>query len=1052
MIVQTGHSLENGGGRSSSGTKEPYQRDTAWATTTSPAPAQFHEIILSRKISFVPKYENSRPYSNFYPTLGIIATGESYAQLPTHNLMHRGFVAWARAQSGFEVTVPDNTPIRLFKLGKDVVMCLDSHAESWAQLSQDPSPQSQAQAQQLVLAYVNAAKEQLCTISSLGGKLVALGDSESREQLDFYGKIFSLGIQKGTHIHFSQIDDLAPIVNAYVDGKDYIIRLESLVERDSARINQILQHYETAIQMATARTKETGGRVILAADTGNQKIIAKRLGRLHQVEDGAEVGHTGAGFVGRALQESTAGRHLKSLSSGTRYFFTDDLARLVQLAELPVVDNLAENEKLAVIELHRSTLLSSITELTDFLTHLNRTRHPEGQIFLVQPDNQQLITDSREQRRWARRFAHVKALIERSTTDWHSEYTRVRDELDQIVQELRKSCHPAFHKIDVESPVFVRLVNRALRSDSTAMDLGEEVSTPLIPLEVGFFDPDLRGGKTFTVTSTHPIVQDVGRWLVSEEAANLLTGAGAKLLPLNADYIVAYRPARPISQEVHPTNFIGRFGHTEPKEAFVLEWGTTERERWVIDSNVWSPSELTKRASRIRANSSKRGTSALPETTLCGLLEGPPSTPGRLTWTTQEISWHITDFKQWQHRLFDAVLSAMPETKVKLAPPYSLASIQEGPMSDDFRIRPYVDGRRLDLMRFTEWDVTRLERVLEMEADLMAAGIIAQLPHLPQHDIIISASRNDKAINGLTYLSPGESFCHSSSRDHAEYLEQIVPVLCGNAIARLVAQIGYASASETVKVQQKRLIDLCIARIKRRLTELTDSSGDEDSPSAKILAEFGQAMRSGDNCNAYRPPMLQIGRFVPTSSALLTMTNKQLQNVVVKIQKFTLAELGLIRVIAPATENNEDAATCATAISSLIGRHVSEGNKSRRVIKGLAHLRKDLNEISIIERAWYITLLDVHMRMDELHRKKVLGKAINRAFDSTRTAEDFYNELTSTASELDITFETTTALYQALSGLKAAYQADDCSAQKRTQLDKILKGMPTFKRIVTSNT
>ena len=1047
MIVGAGNDIERDGW-GSPGAGGPARRDKAWATTTEAAPAKFHEITLRREFSFVPKNEKSIRYSNVYPTLRIIATGESYAQLPTHNLMHRGFVAWVRAESGFDVTVPDNTPIRLFKLGKDVVMCLDSHAESWAKLSKDLSPQSQAQAGQLVQAYVNTAKAQLSKISPHGGKVVALGDSQA--EINFFGKIFTTSIPASTAISFSQTDDMTPIVNAFVDGKDYIIRLESLVESDLANIEELLAHYETAIQMATARVTQTGVRVILAADTGSQKLIAKLLGRLHQVENGAEVGYTGAEFIRRAIQESAAGCHLKNLSSGTRYFFAEDLGKLVQMAELPEVDSLDQEDRAGEIEKHRSSLLASITELTHFLTNKNKHGNPEGQIFLVRPENQQIVTDNQAQQSWADRFADIRTSIESSQANWQNEFRRIKGELRTVVQELRDACHPAFHKIDLSSPVFVRLVNRALRNDSTALDLGEEVSTPLIPLEVGFFDPNRRGGKTFIPTTQHPIVQVIGRWLVTEEAENLLAKAGAQLLPRDADYIVAYRPARPISQEVHPTKFIDRFGHTEPKEAFVLEWGTATgiRERWVIDSNVWSPAELKKRAARIGDNRSNRGKGAGSGETLLELLEPSTSDPNKTAWSAKEISGHIADFKGWQHRLFKTILSAMDDTQVRLAPPYSLASIQEGPMSDDFRIRPYVDGRRLDLFRFTEWDVTRLERVLEMEADLMAAGIIAQLPHLPQHDIIISADRKSKAINGLTYLSPGESFCHSSSKNPNEYLDKIVPVLCGNAIARLVAQIGYANSALTVKQEQIRLIDLCVSRIKQRLKELTEPGGGEDSPRARILADFEQAENSVDNGNGYRSPMLQIGRFVPTSSALLNMTTSQLNQVVKKIRLFGRAELALIQAIAPATDSNEDAAKCAAAISSLIGRHVSEGRKAREVIKGLADLRPNLSELSIIERAWYITLLDVDMRMGELHRKKDLGNAIKAAYTNSDAAEDFYNELTNTASELDITFETTTALFQALSGLRASSSSDDCSPAKRVQLAKILQKVPRFKSII----
>ncbi len=1048
VIVGTGNKWDKEGRWGSSGTEKSVQRDTSWAATTSAAPAKFHEIILSGEISFVPIAEKSIRYSNFYPTLGIIATGESYAQLPTHNTMHRGFVAWARAQSGFEVTVPDGGPIQLFKLGKDVVMCLDSHAEIWAKLSKDLSPQSQAQAGQLVLAYVNTANEQRSEISPQGGKVVALGDSEA--EIEFFAQIFATSISAYTTIFFSRTDDLTPIVNAYADGKDYIIRLESLVESNLANIEELLAHYETAIQMATARVTQTGGRLILAADSGSQKLIAKLLGRLHQVENGAEVGHTGAEFIRRAIQESAAGCHLKNLSSGTRYFFAEDLGKLVQMAELPEVDSLDQEDRAGEIEKHRSSLLASITELTHFLTNKNKHGNPEGQIFLVRPDNQQLVTDKQEQKIWAERFADIRDSIEASKVDWQNEYTRIKEELSTVVQQLRAACHPGFHKIDLNSPVFVRLVNRALRNDSNTLNLGEEVSTPLIALEVGFFDPHRRGGKTFIPTTNHPIVQDVGDWLITQEAAKLLGAAGAKLLPLDADYIVAYRPARPITQEFHPTKFIDRFGHTEPKEAFVLEWGTATgtRERWVIDSNVWSPAELKKRAERIRDNSSNRGKGAGSGETLLELLEPSASDPNKIAWSAREISGHIADFKRSQHRLFNAILSAMPETKVKLAPPYSLASIQEGPTSDDFRIRPYVDGRRLDLMRFTEWDVTRLERVLEMEADLMAAGIIAQLPHLPQHDIIISAERQGRTISGLTYLSPGESFCHSSSRNHEHYLDKIVPGLCGNAIARLVAQIGYASNSPTVQQDQGRLIKLCVGRIKQRLKELRDTRGGAESRRAKILMEFEHAASSTDDGNSNRSPILQIGRFVPTSVKLLNMTDHQLNGVIKQINLFARAELALIRGIAPATENNEDAATCATAISSLIGRHVSEGNKSRQVIKGLVNLRHDLHELSIIERAWYITLLDVHMRMDELDRKRELGTSIKEAFVKSEDANQFYNELTETAGELDITFETTTALHQALKGLAEAWQSVECSDAKRKLLAKILRKWSIFKDII----
>lgn len=983
---------------------------------------------------FAGRSENTLQWANFYPTLQTIAIGEQHAKYPTHGDVHAGFIAEMAKNPFFVAQLPNQDPIRAFPLGRDVIIPINDHEHLLKRVSKDEvSPEDVHSLRQILEGYRQAVTESAKIVKRSGGKIIAITDSASHTLM------YSLINDQQLHgsLACCESRELLPIVNGYVDGNKYIIRIEALSrDRSVQEIRQLAKLYEQTIRMATARAQECGGTVSLQADGDSQKLIAKLLNRLHQVDDPTQsVGEA----IRKSIKQSASGRYIYNANTGTRYYFADDILAIASQAKLGLEPHLSEAERGAAIAKHHQQFKTTMGELAQFLNSRNRMGNREGQVFLVDRSAQTVDNNAETLARFADQLDAVAATVENST-DWLNDQYRVSVELQDIVKELKSLSHPEFHGISLKSPRFIELVSRALRSESARIDLGEDFSTPLSAREFGFFQTDRYGNRQFAVTSQDPQLHALAAWLFSSDGLKALAVGGKTSQISKADYVSLYVPETPLTFEPHPTNFVRRFGHLEAK-SFVIEFGRIGQvpERWVIEENVWAPARWSERRT-------------LTVDKLMSQLD-------RLN-----LSLFVKDFKDAQYELFGALLSAMKNSPVALAPPYQWVSIPGlGPSEisiDNYRVRPFINGTRSDKVKFDEWSPVRLGPTIEMLGDLMAAGIIAQLPHLPRRDIILSKEPGKRAITGLTFLSPGESFCHSTrAKNMKEYLHDVVPRLYGNHVARWLAPIGNVEGSaegKDLRKIQHTLIESCVKRITDRLVELSKGTTPTGERIRDTLAHKMDdvAQRYSNEIAVWRPNELQMATFLPFSRRLLELRKSQIRSLGEAITKAAETELRLIDQIAPAPRKGADPKrwaevdACATAVSCLIEGHLSEASRLKEVNSGLKTLAQDLKQLSVVERTWYISILDVNMRISELKKKKEMGNIFSQAFNDARDEKQFYSIIQDRAPTITLSYETISSCYHAIAGLKESYKRLENNDPKRTQIARALKSLRPLGKII----
>jgi len=833
-----------------------------------------------------------------------------------------------------------------------------------------------------------------------------------------------------------------PSVSCLIDGGTFSLRIEAL--KDSCRYEQMYQlavKYERAIQMAEARAAEKGGRVVLEADSVSQQLMVKILGRMHQV---ANINTSDVKLISNAIRGDklpTDVRHVYDKNTGTRHFFVGDLEDLARKVPFNR-DAYPEDSPESALQKHRETIHATISQLARFLTGFNRAGSREGQLFIVDPNSGERVTSQDQLADYVVAITDLDSTVENSP-HWLQEEGHIVDCLVEVIRMIKTNCDPDFHAINTQSRRFVELVSQVLRDESSAEEPDRRFSTPLVPLEFGHFRHSTNGDKNFVATTTDPKLHDIANWLFQEEAKQFFDENHYPLKPSEADYICVFKPKTTLTFEPHPPDFIRRLGDV-PSESFVVEFGKLNGpvSRLILKDNEYRPSKWPGRDTPIVKK----------------LLESR---------SPLELAEWVRSFKETQHSLFKATLEAITGQRVSLAPRESWVSIygssadkmEQIEKSCNYRAIPWVDGPRSDLMNFRELIFLEQQTVVEMDADVSAVGILAGLPHLQRRDLIIHRDPATNSISGGTFLSATESFCHSTGNDVQEHLRNIIPTLYGNHIARRLAPLGYSSDVERPDLphqRQEQLIEVYTSRIRKVLLELSTDVAADGNGSKEVLLQALQSARKTHSSEPdwWRPEMFKPTTFLSFTSQLLNMQREEIDDACQKIAATARIELRLIKRIAPIPESGatvdelEQVERCAERVTSLIGTHLLKPDYLKKALNGLESLA-EATLLTILERTWYITVLDVNMRIEELHKKREATSVLTEIFDIARDGKEFYDLLKMGSLHIGLSYETLSACFEAVKGLKTVYHQVATDSDKFRQLQEILSKLQPLGKLIT---
>jgi hypothetical protein len=883
-----------------------------------------------------------------------------------------------------------------------------------------------SQASQIILTKQGSSANAASTIPNLRQwvniyphqGLIAIGDSyenyPTHDRVDegLKAQLLSENLFSG---HYNLSDPVA----GFRDGNKYIVRIDGLndsIFKDysssnaqiasgaSERIKEQLLRYEAAIRLATLKAEESGGKVILQADLESQQLIAKVLGRLHQVDrDYLNVGPEG---LRKKIQSFGGLPHIYDNNKGTRYFFLNDLESFAQ--------NIAKNESQEEIQ-------RTLSELVHFLTDRNPQGYRHGKPFLVEPNGKKVVLNEKVYQDFAKEVEKAFNLVSRdASAGW--ETVRVSSSLALVKSiEALKEVYPYFHSIDLDSSEFVNLFCANLQRSSSKLDLGEEFSTPLSAQELGRFAIDKNGERVFEVLTEDLELTKLANWLASNQGGDDLADLGAAIRPSEADYITCYTPDTPLTFEPHPTEFVKRYGHLEPR-SYVIEFGRAgdAPERWVIEENVWSSENWQKRNTRAARELINR-------------------------FSTAELSIAVKQVKDDQQRLLGTLLA---DPSAQLAEEYqwrTIPSPQESLLHlYNYRIRRFVPGKRADDIRLSQLNALELAKLMDPLGHLIAAGIIGQLPHLPRRDTIVNTTPEGRST--LTLLGPGESFCHSHrSKSISEYLNDFVPQMYGNLIAQWLLPVSRATSDFEAEVRsstRRTLLKQCLKAMRKALKSATSRDttvGREFRDKIEQIYERQTRLRGKDPL----PKELNLATFLSFTEKILRIGKEDIGRISARIARATMKELALIDRLAPpalgcsSIDQWSAVEECSTAASSLIERHLPEAKKFRRTIDLLNDISTQYDLLSVREKAWFISILDVGTRAKELGMRSILATLVKGAISESANERDFYRRYTGIGEDLDLPYEAVVAYYRAVIGLKTALQNEKLrsgAAERRKQL------------------
>jgi hypothetical protein len=829
--------------------------------------------------------------------------------------------------------------------------------------------------------------------------------------------------------------NLSNVVAGFRDGNKYIVRIDGLGDYSFSNLNHPdneiaagaakeilaqLKRYEAAIQLAETFASKSNGEVILQADFESQKLVAKILGRLHQVDqDFLSAGQAG---LSKKIQFFNGIPHIYDNNRGTRYFFLKDLKDFAERISLERstaqdIDNPA---------LHLNNIKQTLSILVHFFTDSNPQGYPHGRPFLIEKNGIKLVSDESVYSSFAKTIEECSTKVASASPDsWYTTSYQISHELQEHIQKL-SMAYPKFNSIDLSSVDFVQTLYSMLSKGNSKLDLGKDFSTPLAAQPLGRFVLLPDGSRRFDIKSEDSRIRNIANYLVGEMGSAEFLKQGAKILPSDAAYITCLTHTNtPLTAVSHQAKHIKDFGHIDPK-TYVFAWGQLNHpeEVWIFKEDVWDEESWTHRNTD----------------TVAKLLS-------RLT--PSELSDEVKLFESHRYQLSKLLLTGSVNTD--LADSSFSVSVQE----KNYDVTRFVPGERGDRFKYEGPKDRRLLSIMEPLGNLIAAGIISQRPNLHRRDTIIQESIDEKIA--LTLLGPGESFSHSHrAKDIKEYLDDFVPQMYGNLLAQWLTPIARMTTEFDTSIRDRTrqvYIAQCLKQVSQRLISFASDS----SPEAM---QFRDGIREIKREKIYRlllrAPVkeLDITRHLKFTEKILNIDKEEVRELCRRIAKATLKELILIDKLAPPPRANASVAEwrafeeCAIAVSSLIERHLPEAKKFRRTIDQLHSVYKRYDLLTVPERTWYISLLDVSTRALELGKKKLLVSLVNEAISLAADEQEFEALFQERGQELNLPYETVKACYRAVLGLRAAIEKEatrnPCS-KRLQQLKEAAKGLRQLK-------
>jgi hypothetical protein len=802
-------------------------------------------------------------------------------------------------------------------------------------------------------------------------------------------------------------------------GNNYHVRIENC----TAVTDQILTKYRIALQMAHFLALRDGGKVTIACDYAdetpwnNAAKTPKILGIYHLQEK-----INNQGFIRKSIKHPPFGQVIYNFATGTRYIFPQTVQTLA--AKLP---NLTKEQALEIIG-----------NLIFLITSKNKSGVPEARFFLLDPKTNTIRKNADIHGNFAEKFQRVRTSIE-SSPDWRAAANNAATELHAIAEELKEQTTQDFFEINLSSQLFVDLVSSTLRG---TRDIDQANTTQRIPVEGGYFvGGSADGERRFVVTTQDPLSRRVISWAFSANNATLST--------LNADinkatYLVLYKLESTAHHEHHPAPFSKQFGHLEPTNGIVLEIGFEDRPtiELVIDEDVWSEKSWTARLQQVSSSGSLAQLRAqIDNARLTELLRHYKREQYRIIREIIGATDNPNLFVANDYRYFslpNRVNAIGGDNTISLPAPQTSGSLQEGGegnSSTPYRARNWVNGQLAHTLNFDTWNRLDLKQALKHLADMMVVGIIAQLPHIPLHDINIvrmNPNQSDSKIT-MTLLSASESFCGIGGIDHDKYIDGLVPIICGNLIARFLAN----SVASGKQEELDEIIDECVSQMASTFGRLVDA---KQSQRTRILTALQQASRNDCDEPPPQQQQLNIGAHLDLSRRILNLSDQQIGGLVNKVKEAAQRELALIRTIAPVTDLAQgtpapgaDRTDAVNAVCACIWRHTQEQgvdkdvNARDAILKKLEVFAKLTGALSIAQRTWLITLIDFELRDHELGLNSC--SQITEIHSKAANERDFSKNIREQLPKLDLSDTDLTNLYNSINGLKDVINSHDTPGQ-----------------------
>ncbi len=838
--------------------------------------------------------------------------------------------------------------------------------------------------------------------------------------------------------------DTNAVIPGLIIGHDVYVRI------DNSNINpKNLENHRKVLNMATALAQRLSGNVRVGGSNEAERL-AKILGCYHLKDD-----RNNFAFTKERIRTFSFGRCIYHFPTGTRYIFPQTVRDLARQFQSCADTSLPQEDR----QVRKTKLIDALIELQLYLNGKNRCGIPEARFFLLDPVTNTIRENANIHGHFADKFQRVRVDLE-SSTNWQDDAKRLADELNDIAKELEDNTTTEFFDINLSSQRFVDLVSTTLRG---ARDTDTANTTQRIPVEGGYFVGEHSDeARKFVVTTTDPLSRRVIYWAFSENNPTL-NGLNAQIK--DADYLVIYKLESTPHHEHHPAPFSTQFGHLEPNNGIVLEIGFRDGRtiELVFDEDVWSEESWKIRQTQVGH-------------------EGELATLRREL-GEEELTKLLRTYKQQQYEFLRLIIQATGNESLLVADNYlylplpnheaSIGSdntIQlqtpktSSPATSDttpetktpYRARPWVNGQLANNINFDTWSKSDLEQALKHLADMMVVGIIAQLPHIPLHDINISRTNpnSQKSEIIVTLLSASESFCGIGGINYNEYINKLVPIICGNLIARFLAHSVASGNQEALD----NLIDECVKQMALTFGRLVDNQQHEKT---NILAAFDRASPQDGEGTSPPPSLLNIGKHLARSREILNLPDPTIMNLANSVREAAKRELRLIENIAPplAPQGSPTTADLAqqrdavNAVCACIWRHTQEQGVGKdadardAILKKLEAFAELTVALSIAQRTWLITLIDFELRDQELELNS--SSKISRIYLDANNEDNFRTLVRQTIPLLDLSDTDITNLYKAINGLKGVINSHESPNEFLSQMRAFLSP-PTLSIISTS--